>query len=259
MSQVTGKVAIITGAASGIGAACAWLLAREGAKVIITDLDDARGAALAEAIDAEGHDVHYMHQDVTDEARWPEVIAEVDRRFGRLDVMVANAGICVMASTVDMPLAEWRRQNAVNLDGVFLSTKYAIPAMRRAGGGSIVIMSSAAGLRGSAGFAGYCASKAGVRFFAKAVALECCRAGDAIRVNSVHPGVIDTPLWGTLSIGPVDPNRLGRTDVPMGRSGQAEEVAAGVLFLASDASSYMTAAELVIDGGVSGGAMPRRN
>jgi NAD(P)-dependent dehydrogenase (short-subunit alcohol dehydrogenase family) len=258
MGQVTGKVALITGGASGIGAACARALAKEGARVVITDINDVSGNEQAERLRTEGYKALYLHQDVTDEARWPQIVDETERCFGKFDVMVANAGICVMASTEEMTLAEWRRQNAINLDGVFLSAKHAIPAMRRAGGGSIVIMSSAAGFRGSAGFAGYCASKAGVRYFAKAVALECCRKGDHIRVNTVHPGVIDTPLWETLSIGPVDPHHLGRVDVPMGRSGHVDEVAAGVLFLASDASSYMTASELVIDGGVCGGAMPRR-
>lgn len=258
MTQLIGKVALVTGGGSGIGAACSQALAREGAKVVVTDIDIAHGSAVADAVNDAGGEAIFIQHDVTEEPSWSAVIAQTEQRFGKLDVLVANAGICVMASIVDMTLEEWRRQNAINLDGVFLATKYAIPAMRRAGGGSIVIMSSVAGLRGSAGFAGYCASKAGVRLFAKAVALECCKAGDAIRVNTVHPGVVNTPLWETLSIGPIDPERLGRADAPIARSARPEEIAAGVLFLASDASSYMTAAELVIDGGIMGGAMPRR-
>lgn len=266
MRQVEQKVAIVTGGASGIGAACVRTLAQEGARVVVADIDEHGGRAQAEAIVRGSGDAMFVRLDVTNEANWVETMDAVERRFGRLDIMVANAGMCLMAETVSMSLADWRRQNALNLDGVFLSVKHAIPAMRRSGGGSIVLMSSVAGLRGSAGFAGYCASKGGVRLFAKSVAMECCRAGDAIRVNTVHPGVIDTPLWETLPLesadgkskNTIDPNRMGRADAPLGRSGLADEVAAGVLFLASDASSYMTASELVIDGGITGGGNPRR-
>jgi NAD(P)-dependent dehydrogenase (short-subunit alcohol dehydrogenase family) len=259
MGQVEGKVAIVTGGASGIGAACAGTLAREGAKLVVTDLDEAGGKAVASRIIAAGGAAVFLHQDVSLEESWPAVIAETERRFGRLDVMVANAGIGILCRAVDMSLADWRRQTAVNLDGVFLSVKNALPAMRRAGGGSIVIMSSVAGLRGSAGLAGYCATKGGVRLFAKAVAIECAAAGDGIRVNTVHPGVIETPIWSKIpaSAGhnqPIDPNDIARAAVPLGRAGQAQDIANGVLFLASDASSYMTGAELVIDGGMTGGA-----
>jgi NAD(P)-dependent dehydrogenase (short-subunit alcohol dehydrogenase family) len=145
MGQVQGKVAIVTGGASGIGAACAATLARGGAKVIVTDLDDPRGQALVDKI---GGEAVYLHQDVSLEESWPGVIDATERRFGRLDVMVANAGIGIMCKAVEMSLADWRRQTAVNLDGVFLSVKYAVPAMRRAGGGSIIITSSVAGLGG---------------------------------------------------------------------------------------------------------------
>src|SRR5271167_3791685 len=165
MGRVEGKVAIVTGGASGIGAACAATLAREGAKVVVTDLD---GQAVVDKIEGAGGEVVFLRQDVSLEENWPGVIEAAERRFGRLDVMVANAGIGIMCRAVEMSLADWRRQTAVNLDGVFLSVKYAVPAMRRAGGGSIIIMSSVAGLRGSAGLAGYCATKGGVRLFAKA-------------------------------------------------------------------------------------------
>jgi NAD(P)-dependent dehydrogenase (short-subunit alcohol dehydrogenase family) len=176
--------------------------------------------------------------------------------------MVANAGIGIMCKAVEMSLADWRRQIAVNLDGVFLSVKYAVPAMRRAGGGAIIITSSVAGLRGSAGLAGYCATKGGVRLFAKAVAMECAAEGDGIRVNTVHPGVIDTPSWTKISGSAgrnvsIDPNEVAKAGVPLGRAGQAQDIANGVLFLASDASSHMTAAELVIDGGMTCGARSR--
>jgi NAD(P)-dependent dehydrogenase (short-subunit alcohol dehydrogenase family) len=264
MGQVEGKVAIVTGAASGIGAACARTLAREGARVVATDIDDARGQSLAAEINAAGGAAVYLHHDVTDEARWPEIVAEAETRYGRLDILVANAGIGIMVRSItEMTLADWRRQIAVNLDGVFLSVKYCIPAMRRSGGGSIVMMSSVAGLRGSPVLAGYCATKGGVRLFAKAVAMECAQGGDGIRVNSVHPGIIDTPIWEKLPAAtrntPLDPNELARTGVPLGVAGQAQDIANGVLFLASDASSHMTGTELVIDGGMTGGSIRPRS
>jgi len=241
MGQVDGKVAIVTGGASGIGAASADTLAREGANVVVTDVDDTGGKTVVDKIESAGGQAIFLHQDVTLEESWPSVIEATERRFGRLDVMVANAGIGILCKAIEMSLADWRRQSAVNLDGVFLSVKYAVPAMRRAGGGSIIIMSSVAGLRGSAGLAGYCATKGGVRLFAKAVAMECAAAGDGIRVNTVHPGVIDTPIWSKIpasggSNAPIDPHELARAGVPLGRAGQAQDIANGVLFLASDAS-----------------------
>lgn len=268
MGQVDGKVAIVTGGASGIGAACAETLAREGAKVVVTDIDSTRGEELVAKIAAAGGQAVYLAQDVTDEARWPEVVAEIEGRYGRLDVLVANAGIGIMVpSIVDMSLADWRRQTAVNLDGVFLSVKYCIPALRRAGGGSIIMMSSVAGLRGSPILAGYCATKGGVRLFAKAIAMECASVGDGIRVNSVHPGIIDTPIWQKIPLGaansgrnaPIDPHELARLGVPLGQAGAAQDIADGVLFLASDVSRHMTGAELVIDGGMTAGSVRRRS
>jgi NAD(P)-dependent dehydrogenase (short-subunit alcohol dehydrogenase family) len=262
MGQVDGKVAIVTGGASGIGAACATTLAREGAKVVVTDLDDAGGRRLVEQIGGAGGEAIFLYQEVSLEETWPAVIDATLQRFGRLDVMVANAGIAILCPAIEMSLGDWRRQTAVNLDGVFLSVKYAVPAMRRGGGGAIVITSSVAGLRGSAGLAGYCATKGGVRLFAKAVAMECAAAGDGIRINTVHPGVIDTPIWTKLPASPgsnlpIDPNEVAKSGVPLGRVGQAADIANGVLFLASDAASYMTGAELVIDGGMTGGTRPR--
>jgi len=263
MGQVEGKVAIVTGGASGIGAACAETLAREGAKVVLTDLDDARGEALAGKLRAAGRDARFFHQDVADEARWAEVVAETERLFGGLHILVANAGIAVMGAVVDMTLADWRRQTAVNLDGVFLSVKHAIPAMRRAGrGGSIILLSSVAGLRGSAGLAGYSATKGAVRLFAKSVALECAAARDGIRVNSVHPGIIETAIWEKMPAGlpsgrnaPLDARAVAAESVPLGEPGQASDVADGVLFLASDASRHVTGSELVIDGGMTAGRL----
>lgn len=263
MGQLDGKVAIVTGGACGIGAACARTLVREGARVAVTDVDDLRGEALVADICGAGGDAIYWHHDVTDEACWPEMIGAVEKRYGRLDVMVANAGIAIRVPIVDMTLADWRRQQAVNLEGVFLSVKHAVPAMRRAGGGSIVIMSSLAGLRGAAGLGGYCATKGGVRLFAKAAAIE--HADDNIRVNSVHPGIIDTDIWSKMVAGadavrrnePTDIHALSRAFVPLSRAGEAQDIADGVLFLASSASGYMTGSELVIDCGMFGGGMRR--
>ncbi|MGE0225321.1 MAG: glucose 1-dehydrogenase [Acetobacteraceae bacterium] len=256
MGQLDGKVGIITGAASGIGAATARVLAREGAKLVLTDLDDAAGRALAEEIGGV-----YVHHDVTDEAAWPDVVAAAETRWKRLDILVANAGIGIMGPAIEMSLADWRRQMAINVDGVFLSVKYCIPAMRRAGnGGSIIMLSSVAGLRGSAGLAGYSASKGAVRLFAKSMALECAQAQDGIRVNSVHPGIIATAIWGKLPRGantPLDPYRIAAAQVPIGQAGEGEDIANGILFLASDASRHMTGSELVIDGGMTAGRVTR--
>jgi NAD(P)-dependent dehydrogenase (short-subunit alcohol dehydrogenase family) len=268
MGQVDGKLALVTGAASGIGAACAETLAREGASVFVSDIDDGGGAALVGRIEASGGTAVYLRHDVTDESSWQTVVGEIERRFGRLDILVANAGIGIMTtSIVDMSLADWRRQTAVNLDGVFLSVKYCLPLMRRSGGGSIVMTSSIAGLRGSATLAGYCATKGGVRLFAKAIAMECASRDDGIRVNSVHPGIIDTPIWGKIRPdlaaatggrnAPIDIEEYGRRGAPLGRVGKPQDIANGVLFLCSDASSYITGTELVIDGGITGGQITR--
>src|ERR1700722_7836343 len=256
MGQLDGRAGIITGAASGIGAATARVLAAEGAKLLLTDLDDAAGIALADAIGGV-----FVHHDVTDDAAWPGVVATAEQRFGRLDILVANAGIGIMGPAIDMSLADWRRQMAINVDGVFLACKYCISAMRRAGnGGSIVMLSSIAGLRGSAGLAGYSASKGAVRLFAKSMALECAQANDGIRVNSVHPGIIATPIWTKLPAGanaPLDPEKIAAGSVPLGHAGQAGEIANGILFLVSDQSSHMTGSELVIDGGMTAGRITR--
>jgi len=264
--QVEGKVALVTGGASGIGAAIVELLAQEGASVVATDIDELNGEELVARLTKAGRKAIFLQQDVTSEERWIEVIAEIGKRYGRLDVMVSNAGIGIGApSIVDMTLADWRRQTAINLDGVFLSVKHSLPLMRKAGGGSVIMMSSLAGLRGAANLAGYCATKGGVRLFAKAIAMECAQVGDGIRVNSVHPGIIDTPIWGKIPQGatgvgqnaPIDIEERARFFTPLGRAGQAIEIAQGVLYLASDASRYVTGTELVIDGGMNAGGVVR--
>ncbi|MBP6766837.1 MAG: glucose 1-dehydrogenase [Reyranella sp.] len=264
MAQVSGKVAIVTGGASGIGEACAETLAREGASVLITDIDDTLGKGVVERITKAGGKAHYMRHDVRDEAAWPGVIEEAEKRYGRLDIMVANAGIGIMSPIVTMTLADWQRQQAINLDGVFLSIKHSIPAMKRAGGGSIVLMSSVAGLRGAPGLAAYSATKGGVRLLAKSVALE--HAADNIRCNSVHPGIIATPIWEKIPTGaegnrrnaPIDPRERAAATVPLPRVGEARDIANGVLFLCTDAGNYITGQELVIDGGMTAGGRPTR-
>jgi len=264
--QVQGKVALVTGGASGIGEAVCELLAREGASIAVTDVDDLKGPEVVARIKKAGGEASFWHHDVTSEERWIEVVAEIMKRYGRLDVLVSNAGIGIaVPSITQMSLADWRRQTAINLDGVFLSVKHGLPAMRKTGGGSVIMMSSLAGLRGSASLSGYCATKGGVRLFAKAIAMECATFGDGIRVNSVHPGIIDTPIWGKIPTGatgagqnaPIDPEERAKLATPIGRAGEAIEIAQGVLYLASNASRYVTGTELVIDGGMNAGGVVR--
>jgi NAD(P)-dependent dehydrogenase (short-subunit alcohol dehydrogenase family) len=260
---LSGKGAIVTGGASGIGEACSETLAREGAGVLITDIDDLRGKDAVARITKAGGKAHYLRHDVRDEAAWPGVIAEAETRFGRLDIMVANAGIGILVPIAEMTLADWQRQQAINLDGVFLSIKHAIPALKKQGG-SIVLMSSIAGLRGAPGLAAYSATKGGVRLLAKSVALE--HAADNIRCNSVHPGIIATPIWEKIPTGasnrrnaPIDPRERAAGVVPLPRVGEAQDIANGVLFLCSEAANYMTGQELVIDGGMTAGGRPVRS
>ena len=265
--QVAGKVALVTGGASGIGAAVAELLAREGASVAVTDIDELGGPEIVAGIRRAGGEAIFLPQDVTSEPRWIDVVAEVEKRYGRLDILVSNAGIGIaVPSITDMTLEDWQRQNAINLDGVFLSVKHCLPLMRKTGGGSIIMMSSLAGLRGAPGLSAYSATKGGVRLFAKSIAMECASAGDGIRVNSVHPGIIDTPIWGKIPTeaagrgqnAPIDPEERAKLTTPLGRACHAAEIASGVLYLASDASSYVTGTELVIDGGMNAGGVARR-
>lgn len=256
--RVEGKVALITGGASGIGRGCAEKLAAEGAVAVVTDLQDEKGAETVAAIEKAGGKAWYLHHDVTDEAAWESVVGEIRKRHGRLDILVNNAGIGIGGSIIEMKLEDWRRQTAVNLDGVFLGTKHSIPLMRASGdGGSIINISSVAGLKGSAMLAGYCATKGGVRLFTKAVAMECANAKDGIRVNSVHPGLIETPIWLTvgqavnpLANAPPDLDAMSAMAVPLGVKGWPEDIANGVLWLAGDESRYVTGQELVIDGGL---------
>jgi NAD(P)-dependent dehydrogenase (short-subunit alcohol dehydrogenase family) len=260
--RVEGKVALVTGAANGIGRSAALMLAREGAKIAATDLQDEKGAALLRELRAMGCECEceYYHHDVTREDDWLSVVAQVRTRFGRLDVLVNNAGIGLSSSVVDMAFADWKRQMAVNLDGVFLGVKYSLPLMREGGGGSIINVSSIAGIKASPNLSGYCATKGGVRLFTKSVALECAAARDGVRVNSLHPGITETAIWDTL-IGTVEDgsnggkergptlDKLTERAVPLGYKAAPDDIANGILWLASDESRYVTGTELVIDGG----------
>jgi NAD(P)-dependent dehydrogenase (short-subunit alcohol dehydrogenase family) len=256
--RVTGKVAIVTGGASGIGRSCAMRLAEEGATVVVTDVQDDLGAETVATIRDGGGQAEYLRHDVTEEQAWRDVVATVVSNHGGLQVLVNNAGIAIGGSILDLALIDWQRQQAINLDGVFLGVKHAIPAMRDSDSGSIINMSSVAGLKGSANLAAYNATKGGVRLFTKGVALECASKRWPVRVNSVHPGVIDTPIWTKLNpefredgSHEIDPSALAATSVPSGQLGSPFDVANGVLFLASEDSSYITGTELVIDGGLS--------
>ena len=247
MGRLDGKVALISGGARGQGAAEGVMFAREGARVVLGDiLDDERRKVEAQIAEA-GGDATYVHLDVTSESDWQKAVQTAVDAYGKLDVLVNNAGISVRKSIEEATVEDWDRTMDVNSKGVFLGTKHAIPAMRRAGGGSIINISSTAGLVGGFGSAAYIASKGAVRLFTKATAIQY--AGDRIRCNSVHPGPIDTPmLQETMAQESYDlEDRLNR--VPLGRLGTVDDITYGVLYLASDESSYVTGSELVIDGG----------
>ena len=195
VGRVAGKVAIVTGGASGIGLSCASRLVAEGAAVVITDIQSTAGTEVAAALTAAGGDALFIEHDVTNESAWQAVVASTQARYSRLDILVNNAGIGVGGSIIEMSLADWQRQQAINLDGVFLGLKHSIPVMRDSGGGSIINISSVAGIKGAANLAAYNATKGGVRLLTKGVALECAQNRWNVRVNSVHPGIINTPIW----------------------------------------------------------------
>ncbi|MEZ4354249.1 MAG: glucose 1-dehydrogenase [Myxococcota bacterium] len=243
--ELAGKVALISGAARGMGACEARLFADEGAHVVLGDVQEELGRAVAASI---GDAAHYVHLDVTREDDWRSAVAEAERRFGRLDVLVNNAGVLRSGLIEETTLDEYELVVRVNQIGPFLGMKCAIPAMRRAGGGSIVNISSIAGLKGVGGAVAYTASKFAVRGMTKVAAIEL--GADGIRVNSVHPGGVDTPM--------VHPEGepLPEVDYPIARMARPEEVASLVLWLASDRSSYATGAEFVVDGGEGAGHMP---
>ena len=247
MGRLDGKSCLISGGAKGLGAAQARLFAREGARVAVGDILESDGARLVDELRTSGADSVFLRLDVTSEADWESAVGAVMEGFGALDVLVNNAGIYNRALVEDTTLEEWERVMDVNSTGVFLGTKHAIPGMRRSGGGSIVNMSSVAGLVGSRTQTVYNASKGAVRLLTKSTAVQY--AADGIRANSVHPGVIETDMM--KEVVRTDEERATRMSLtPIGRFGTAEDVAHGVLFLASDEASYVTGAELVIDGGL---------
>ncbi|MFP6697855.1 MAG: glucose 1-dehydrogenase [Alphaproteobacteria bacterium] len=250
MGRVAGKVALITGGASGIGRATAELLAEEGATVVLTDLQDVPGEDVAAGIRAAGGKASYFHHDVTDEAAWEKVVGETLSEHGRLDILFNNAGIGGTGVPVDeMSLDYWRQTMLVNLDGVFLGVKHGVRAMTETGG-AIISTSSILGMVGAPNTAAYSASKGGVRLLTKAVAMECAARGLNIRVCSVHPGYIDTPMvGGAIQRGGPERREAILKSQPMGQMGEPRDIAEGVLYLASDAAKFVSGSELIIDGG----------
>ena len=254
MGRLDGKVALISGGARGMGAEEVNLFAQEGARVVFGDLLDDPGRQVAADARAAGRDVAYTHLDVTSADHWQAAVALAEARYGKLDILVNNAGISISAgggahniAMEDTSVGDWDRVMDINAKGVFLGTRAAIPAMRRAGGGSIVNISSIAGMTGAWSRSHpYNASKGAVRQFTKSTAIQY--AGEGIRANSVHPGPIITPMTESTYADPaVAAQRLAQ--VPLGRRAHPIEVAWGVLYLASDEASFVTGAELVIDGG----------
>ena len=263
MNRLDGKVAFLSGAARGIGAETARLMVKAGAKVAIGDVLDDRGRETVRAIEAEGGAAHYLHLDVTREEDWTAAIAATVQRFGRLDILVNNAGIFLGKGVEEATMAEWQRLSSINLTGVFLGTKYALPALKESGkaaphGSAIVNLASIAGLVGSQLDPLYSMTKGGVTTFTKATALEFARKGYRVRVNSIHPGVIETDMGAQTFAARA--HNLGTNDVegarrlslvahPIGRLGRAEDIANGIVFLASDDAGFMTGTGLVVDGG----------
>ena len=246
--RLQGKVAIITGGARGQGEAEARMFAREGAKVVFGDVLDDEGRRVEAEVAAAGGEAVYVRLDVTDEDSWREAVGTAVSRFGKVDILVNNAGIASWNAGDDASVAEWDRLMEVNAKGVFLGTKAVIPAMRAAGGGSIINISSISGMVGQTNIhPGYNASKGAVRILTKSTAVQ--HAAEGIRCNSIHPGPVKTPMtersWS-------NPEWLQATErrTPLGRYAEPDEIAYGVLFLASDESSFMTGSEVVIDGGM---------
>lgn len=250
MGRVAEKVALVTGGALGIGRATAELLAREGAKVVVTDVKQKEGEEVVARIKAQGGDAIFVQHDASSEDQWKAAIDAALNAFGKLNIVVNNAGIALGKTVEDTTLAEWRKVQEINLDGVFLGTKYGIEALRKSGGGSIVNLSSIEGLIGDPGLAAYNASKGGVRIFTKSAALHCAQSGYGIRINSVHPGYIWTPMVeGLAESEQTDQYKRLVSLHPVGHLGEADDIAYGILYLASDESKFVTGSELVIDGG----------
>ena len=251
--RLEGKVALVTGAGNGIGEAIAKRFAQEGAFVVTTDIDEIAARRVVMEITEAGGAAEAIKQDVTEETAWQKLLADIIERHGRMDTLVNNAGIAIPANVEEETLEGWRRTQAVNMEGVFLGCQAAIRVMKEKGG-SIINISSIEGIIGEPNTAAYNASKGGVRIFTKSVALHCTTQGYQIRVNSVHPGYVMTPLVEKgLEMMPDEEAdaMLERVlaQIPMGEMGEPVDIANGCLFLASDESKYMTGSELVIDGG----------
>lgn len=242
--RLAGKVVIVSGGASGIGAAHGRVFAAEDAKIVVGDLQEAQGQTVVEAINQSGGEAVFVRLDVAKETDWTNVVQTAISRFGTLTTLINNAGVYWPQGVEAETLDSWNRMIGVNQSGVWLGMKAALPAMRNAGGGAIVNISSLYGIVGSPGSIAYHATKGAVRTMSKAAALEYVKQG--IRVNSIHPGMIDTPILGKLT--PQDDAAI-RAAIPMGRMGKAEEIAYGSLYLCSDEAAYVTGIELVIDGG----------
>jgi NAD(P)-dependent dehydrogenase (short-subunit alcohol dehydrogenase family) len=251
MARLAGKIALITGGASvpGLGSATALRFAEEGATIVLTDINEPGVEAVAETIRSTGGTAITMGHDVTSPAEWDSVFAAVEAQFGRLDIIVNNAGIAVLGPFAEITDADWMKQNDTNLHSVFYGTQRAVKLMRKIGqGGSIINISSVVGLIGVPGCAAYAAAKGGVRLFSKTVALEC--AVDKIRVNTVHPGMIMTNIQKVAMQENPEVYKTLSATIPMGHFGEPEDVANMNLFLASDESRYVTGAEFVVDGGL---------
>ena len=246
--RLQGKVALVSGGATGIGAAVVRRFAREGAAIVFGDINEQAGAALEQELTASGGTARFVLLDVTDRGQWKAAIDATVQAHGRLDVLVNNAGIYARTPLEDITDDEFDRIMDVNVKGVFIGAQCAIPAMRQSGGGSIINLSSVAGMRGSVA-THYGASKGAVRLMTKSIALQCAK--DNIRCNSVHPGPVDTAMGHQAVPEAVRAARFART--LLGRFAQPEEIAGAVFFLASDDSTYMTGSELVIDGGTTAG------
>ncbi len=248
--RIAGKVALVTGGASGLGCESARLFVEEGGRVAITDINEEGGRAVAAEI---GDAAIFLPHDVTSEEQWVNVVQQTVAAFGGLNILVNSAGIGLTKTVEDIELEEWHRVHAIDLDSVFLGCKHAIPKIANSGGGSIVNISSVAGIIAGANMAAYNSAKAAVRHLSKSVALHCARKRYNIRSNSIHPAFIDTPILDRHKEKYGADVALGKfaRQIPLGRVGQPREVANAILFLASDESSFITGTELIIDGGIS--------
>lgn len=246
MGRVEGKVAIVTGAASGLGAASVQLLAQEGAKVVLTDINEKDGQALADSL---GGNALFIRHDVREEEQWISVIEQTVAHFGRLDVLVNNAGVVVVADVEHTTLENWRFVNAVGTDGTFFGCKHAIPAMRKSGGGGIVNMSSLAGIGGYPLVFSYAASKGAIRAMTKSVAVHCAQNKYNIRCNSIHPGGIETPMVSGFIGSAAEMTGGSGEDARklFSKLGEPDDVAYMVLYLASDESKFVSGSEFIID------------